>query len=153
MSAWIKADKLAISIRLVGAMLAFAASVYAVKPIAYNVLGMSRVSEVRNAQVVYSIKRGNGIYSVQIKSLRPECSILSLNTAAYVDGTVYPFKVERNPYRLSREEGWVSLYFNVHAIGLTEKGFGTLFGAAQYKCPEGIVATELPANSMVEVVE
>ena len=150
---WKLTDRTATIVRLVGASLAFIAAAYAVKPVIYNILGLSRVSEIRNASVWWSIKEQTGEYTVEVKKLRPECPIISLHLGASIDGQPHNVLLSKDPYQLSGAEGWVSLKFGAEIQYSKKPGVGKLYGVANYQCPEGKVVIQLPADSIAEVIE
>ena len=150
---WQLTDRAATIVRLVGASLALVAAAYAVKPIVYNFLGLSRVSEIRNAKVRYSLSSGKGEYTVEVRKLRPECPIISLHLGATIKGRPHHVKLSTDPYQLSGAEGWINLRFDATLDGVSEVGTGKLYGTANYKCPEGKVVMQLPLTSIVEVVK
>jgi len=150
---WQLTDRAATLIRLVGASLALVAASYAVKPIIYNFLGLSRVSEIRNANFRYSLSSGKGEYTVEVRKFRPECPIISLHLGANIEGRPYHVKLFTEPYQLSGAEGWIYLRFDATLVGVSEVSTGRLYGVENYKCPEGKVVIQLPLTSTVEVVK
>ena len=150
---WQWTDRTATIIRLVGACLAFLAAAYAVKPIIYNFLGLSRVSEIRNAAIWWSLKEQTGEYTVEVRKLRPECPIISLHLGSTINGQLYNVLLSKSPYQLSGTEGWASLKFKAEIEGANRVGVGKLYGVANYHCPEGKVVIQLPADSIAEVIE
>ena len=150
---WDSEDKLGTRIKLVASGLALIAGIYAVKPLVYDLFGLSRVSEIRNAQVVHSLESGKGKYTVEVRKLRGECPITSLQIGAVINNRPYNVKLERGPYQLSGNGGWVTLEFDATIVGATAAGRGLLNGVAQYQCPEGLVSVLFPINSKAEIVD
>ena len=149
---WNKTDKMATTIRVVGAILALVASAYAVYPIAKNILGLSRVSEIRNARVVYSLSKRKGRYTVEVKKLRSDCPVKSLTMGTNVNNRVHNIELDKKPYQLLNLRGWTFLEFNAVITDAKKIGKDVMFGVVQYECPEGIITVQFPKDSTAEIV-
>jgi len=150
---WKITDKAGIIIKLVGGIIATVVALYASKPIINDVFGLSRVSELRNARVTYSISGESGEYTIEVRKLRSECPIISLHIGGRIGVENYSIELDRKPYQLSEDkEIWRKLRFKAKVSGYRMvAGKGILYGTAQYQCPEGKVLIQFPENSTIEI--